>query len=334
MKAAKFTVPGFEHLEMSSTGAPLPPGRDEIMVKIFASSLNGHDLNVIKGRLPVSQGRILLTDGAGIVQSVGDGVTEFAAGDTVISTFFPSWTDGAAPIANFSSTPGDGVDGFGTEVSTRHVSAFTKAPRGWSPTEAATLPTAGLTAYRALVIEGKIKAGDHVLLLGTGGVSVLALQIAKALGATVTITSSSDEKLERARVLGADHTVNYKTFPDWATKINETTKQRGVDLVLETGGPGTLPQSIAAARIGGTIILVGVVTGTAGVVPTAAIMGKQLKIFGITVGSRTDQQKMVSHFSDLSFRPHIDKVFKLENLSEAFTYQESNQHFGKICIEV
>lgn len=332
MRAFTFDNPGIEHIVTADLPDPGEPGGGEIRVRIKASSLNGHDYNVIMGRLPVERGRILLTDGAGVVESVGAGVTELNVGDEVISTFFPDWEDGFAPRAGFSRTPGDGLDGHGVEAVVRPARWYTRAPNGWSLEEAATLPTAGLTAWRALVVEGELRPGQDVLILGTGGVSILALQMAKRMGARVTITSSSDDKLARARKLGADATINYKQYPEWASEVLRLTEGRGADLVLEMGGPGTLPQSIGAARIGGRIVLIGVVTGITGNVPTAALMGKQLRMTGITVGSRTHQLDMVRWLNEVGLRPHLDLVFSYGRLTDALRLQESGKHLGKICL--
>ncbi|WP_133123424.1 zinc-dependent alcohol dehydrogenase family protein, partial [Methylobacterium frigidaeris] len=214
MKAFVVRKPGgLDRLEIAERPDPGAPGRGEIRVAIHATSLNFHDLLVASGRSPAEDGRVLMSDGAGLVEAVGEGVTEFAPGDAVVSCFFPHWADGLpqAPVGNFAQVPGDGVDGFALTCAVRSAGAFTHAPRGWSHAEAATITTAGLTAWRALVGDGGLKAGDMVLALGTGGVSIAALQIAKAMGAAVIVTSSSEEKLERVRALGADHTVNYRT---------------------------------------------------------------------------------------------------------------------------
>lgn len=332
MKAILFRAPGIENLMLSDIPDPGPPRSGEIRIRMGATSLNGHDYNVAAGRLPTAVGRVLMTDGAGVIEQIGDGITDFKVGDSVISTFFPDWFSGDAPIASFARTPGDGIDGHGIEAVVRPGSRYTRAPRGWTATEAATLPTAGMTAWRALSVEGRVSRGDHVLLIGTGGVSVLALQFAKKLGAIVTITSSSDEKLARAKELGADFLVNYRTDPEWAVQVLRITGGRGVDLVVETGGPGTLPQSIAAARIGGHIILVGVLSGVSGVVPTAALMGRQLRVTGITVGSRLQQIELTDWLDTTDIRPAIDVAFPIDRVVPAFRRQEANHHFGKICL--
>ncbi|NYZ62022.1 zinc-dependent alcohol dehydrogenase family protein [Luteimonas deserti] len=334
MKVATVSAPGgLDLLAISDRPDPGNPGPGEIRVALHASSLNFHDLAVVNGWIPSEDGRIPMADGAGIVESVGHGVTEFSPGEMVISCFFPNWLTGEPVIGDFSYTPGDGIDGFAQEHVVLPATAFTRAPRGYDVVESATIPTAGLTAWRALVVEGKIKAGDSVLLLGTGGVSIWALQIAKLMGATVAITSSSGEKLERAKQLGADFLVNYREDPQWGRTVFGWTGGRGIDHVVEVGGPGTLAQSIEAVRLGGSISLIGVLTGNIGEVPTAALMAKQACLKGIIVGSRSHQQDFVRALDTAEMRPVVDRRFPLEQLSDAFAYEMSAQHFGKIGIE-
>ncbi len=335
MKAIKVGRPqNLDHLKLADIEDPGQPGAGQIRVRLHASSLNYHDYAVAAGAIPVPDGRIPMSDGAGVVEAIGEGVTEFAVGDHVISGFFPLWLDGTDPHGNFSYVPGDGIDGYAREAVVTPYQWFTHAPKGWSHAAAATLPCAGLTAWRALVVEGGIKAGDSVLLLGTGGVAIIALQMAKAMGATVAITSSSDAKLERARSLGADFTVNYKSDPEWGRTVRNWTGKRGVDHVLEIGGPGTLAQSIVASRIGGHISMIGILTGVKGEVPTLALMAKQIKLQGIIVGSRQHQLDMVRGLDATGIRPVIDKTFPLAGLADAFRYEETQQHFGKICVEI
>ncbi len=285
--------------------------------------------------MPVADGRIPLSDGAGVVEAIGEGVQEFAVGDRVVSTFFPQWlAGGPGPLAaGFATTPGDGIDGYACEVVVRAATAFTHAPRGWSHVEAATLTTAGLTAWRALVVEGGLKAGDVVLALGTGGVSIFALQLAKAAGAAVIVTSSSEEKLARAAALGADYGINYHQYPQWSEQVLEITGGRGVDHVIEVGGAGTLTQSMRSARVGGHIALIGVLTGAADVVPTAELLLRQQRVTGIGVGSRQHQVELVRAMQTISLRPVIDRSFALDALADAFRLQRSGGHFGKIGID-
>lgn len=334
MKRITLSKPGgLDQLQMREAPEPGQPGPGEIRVRVRASSLNFHDYAVVVGAIPTEDDRIPMADGAGTVEAVGKGITEFKPGDNVVSTFFPQWLDGPAPIDNFSTTPGDGEDGYARELVVRPANWFTHAPKGYSHAEAATLTTAGLTAWRALVVNGGLKAGDTVLTLGTGGVSIFALQFAKMMGATVISTSSSDDKLARLRELGADHTINYKTTPAWGAKVQELTNGEGVDHVIEVGGPGTLPESIDAVRIGGHISLIGVLTGREGEVPTAKLMAKQARLQGLIVGSRAHQQEMIRAIEANGMHPILDKSFGLEDIADAFRHEESGRHFGKICLE-
>jgi len=333
MKAIQLRSPGgLDNLALVDLPDPGEPVLGEICVRLHASSLNYHDLGDVTQADWQADGRIPMSDGAGVVEAVGAGVAEFKPGDHVLSCFFPTWQDGPATLGNFSTVPGDGVDGYARQAVTCPATSFTLAPKGFSHAEAATLTTAGLTAWRALVVEGGLKAGDTVLVLGTGGVSIMALQFAKMMGATVIATSSSDEKLSRARALGADHTINYKAHEDWGTQVRDWTGSRGVDHVIEVGGPGTLPQSIAAVRVGGHIALIGVLTGRGGAVPTAALMAKQARLQGLIVGSRREQANMVRAIDATGFKPVIDRSFGLGEIAAAFRHQASGRHFGKICL--
>ena len=324
---------GLDRLTLEERSDPGTPHAGEIRVALHGSSLNFHDLGVTTGRMPTADGRIPLADGAGVVEAIGAGVTEFQPGDSVVSCFFPDWQDGSPTVGDFRRTPGDGMDGFAQEHVVLPATAFTHAPRAYDAVEAATITTAGLTAWRALVVDGKLKAGDTVLLLGTGGVSIWALQIAKLMGATVAITSSSDEKLERAQDLGADHVLNYRDEPEWGRAIADWTGGRGVDHVVEVGGPGTLAKSIDAVRVGGHISLIGVLTGSAGEVPTAALMAKQARLQGLIVGSRREQQDFVRALDAKGIRPFVDRRFPLEQLADSFRLEMSATHFGKIGVE-
>lgn len=334
MKAIQLEHPSrLETMRLVDLPDPGAPNAGEICVRLHASSLNYHDLGVVSGGMPGARASIPMSDGAGVVEAVGPNVTEFAVGDQVVSTFFPQWLDGEPTVGDFSSTPGDGIDGYAREVAVAPVTSFTRAPRGYSHAEAATLTTAGLTAWRALVVNGLLKAGDTVLTLGTGGVSIFAVQFAKAMGATVIATSSSDDKLTRVRQLGADHGINYRQEPEWARRVLEITGGRGVDHVIELGGVGTLPQSIQAARVGGHIALIGVLTGVAGPVPMAASMRRQQRIHGLIVGSRQHQIELVRAIEATGIKPVIDRSFALADIAEAFRLQKAGGHFGKIALE-
>lgn len=334
MKGIVLRAPGgLDRLELVDMADPGAPGKGEIRVRIHASSLNYHDYGVVSIQGRAADGRIPMSDGAGVVEAVGEGVTEFKPGDHVVSCFFPGWQDGPPTAGDFASVPGDGIDGYARETVVLPATWFTHAPRAYSHAEAATLTTAGLTAWRALIADGRLKAGDVVMVLGTGGVSIFALQIAKAMGATVIATSSSDEKLERVRELGADYTINYRRQQDWGRLARDWTGGRGVDHVIEVGGPGTLPQSIQATKVGGHISLIGVLTGRAGEVPTALLMAKQIRLQGLIVGNRRQQQDFVRAIDACGLHPVIDRSFGLAEIADAFRYEESGAHFGKICLE-
>ncbi len=333
MKAIRLEKPGgLDRLSVVEMADAPAPGPGEIRVRIRASSLNYHDYGIVSGAMPTEDGRIPMSDGAGTVEAVGEGVTDFAEGDAVVSTFFPEWLDGPPPIADFTTTPGDGVDGYARETVTRPARFFTAAPAGWSHEEAATITTAGLTAWRALVVDGGLKAGDDVLVLGTGGVSIYALQIARAMGARVFATSSSDDKLARLDEMGAEGLVNYRDDGTWGESVARMTGGRGVDHVVEVGGPATLAQSIAACRIGGHMALIGVLTGRGGEVPTAALMAKHQRLQGLIVGSRRMQQEFVRALEVTGIRPVIDRTFALDEIADAFRHEESGTHFGKIAL--
>jgi NADPH:quinone reductase-like Zn-dependent oxidoreductase len=335
MKAIRLSNPGgLDQLKLTEMEAPGTPRAGEILVRLHASSLNFHDYLVATGKIKTEDGRIPLSDGAGVIEAMGGGVSDFAIGDHVVSCFFPKWQDGGPTSSGFSTTPGDGIDGYAREKVVTPANWFTLAPKNYNHCEAATLTTAGLTAWRALVTDGDLKAGDSVLTLGSGGVSIFALQFAKAKGATVIATSKSDEKLERLRALGADHVINYKQHENWGEMVRKLTGGRGVDHVIEVGGPGTLPQSITACRIGGHIALIGVLTGVAGTVPTAMLMGRHQKLQGLVVGSRQQQIEMVRAIEATKVKPVIDRISPLGELAAAFQYEEKGAHFGKIGIKI
>lgn len=326
---------GLDNLRLERMDDPGDPGPGEVRLRVEASSLNFHDLGVALGGRGTPDGRIPLSDAAGRVEAVGEGVADLAPGDLAVSCFFPDWQEGAAGMVDhFGRVPGDGIDGYAREAVVVPATWLTRAPRGWSAMEAATITTAGLTAWRALVVDGALRPGEWVLALGTGGVSVYALQIAKAMGARVVVTSSSDGKLERARALGADHAVNHRRAGSWADAVLEATGGRGVDHAVEVGGAGTLPQSIRATRVGGHIAMIGVLSGRSGEIPTGLLMRRQQRLQGLVVGSRRHQLDFVQALEGLRLRPVVDRVFPLGETAEAFRLQQGGGHFGKIGIAV
>jgi NADPH:quinone reductase-like Zn-dependent oxidoreductase len=334
MRLVRLRAPGgLDNLKLVEEDHPEPrPG--ELLVRIRACSLNFLDDMLALGKKPCADGRIPLSDGAGEVIAVGDGVDEFKAGDSVVSTFYPYWLGGEMAPATKRDVPGESIDGYAREYVCMPAHAFTKAPPGYTHVEAATLTCAGVTAWRGLVVRGHVKPGDSVLILGTGGVSLFALQFAKAAGARVIATSSSEAKLEKLTHLGADAVINYKTVPDWGQKAKDLTDGRGVDHVMEVGGPGTLAQSITACRTGGHIALIGVLTGFAGEVAIPALFSNQIRISGISIGSCADQEDMIRAITANRLKPVIDRSFPLQDIVAAFKHYESQKHFGKVCLEL
>lgn len=330
-----FVLPGggYHNVVVGSSEVSAPAS-GEITVGLRANSLNYHDFAVVSGMWGPSEKRIPMADGAGEVIAVGADVSDFKVGDSVVSTFFPEWIAGTPLVEGFVTVPGDGIDGYAREQVTAKATSFTLAPTGWSHAEASTLTTAGLTAWRALMADDSLKPGDTVLIQGTGGVSIFALQFAKMAGATVIATSSSDEKLERLKAMGADHVINYRKDPLWGETALALTGGRGVDHIIEVGGPATLEQSMIAIRVGGHISIIGILSGVSGAMNFVPMLIKQVRLQGVLVGSRSQQQDMVRAINANGMRPVIDRHFPLTDMVEAFKYQETNQHFGKIILDI
>lgn len=326
---------GIDALALAEREAPRP-GPGEVLVRLRASSLNYRDLSTVLD--PLSRGLELPlvpnSDAAGEVVEVGPGVTRFQPGDRVVGLFFQRWTAGGISAEAMASALGGALDGVLCEQAVLREDGLIGLPGHMSFEEGATLPCAALTAWHALVSKGAVKAGDTVLLLGTGGVSLFALQFAKLHGARVVITSSSDEKLERARALGADATINYRRTPAWAEAVRAATGGLGVDHVIELGGPGTLEQSIQATRVGGRISLIGILTGVAGAVNPTAIMRASICLQGIYVGSREMCQAMTQAIAQHELRPVIDRVFDFDDARAAFHHMQAAKHFGKVVVRM
>ena len=334
MQAIQLNAPGgLDQLTLTEI-EPRPPGPGEIQVEMKASSLNFHDYAVVVGLIPTEDGRVPMSDGAGVVTAVGDDVSEYAVGDKVLSYFFPHWPDGRASFERLQGVPGDNVDGFAAGSVTMPASAFSRMPGNLDFAEAAALTCAGLTAWRALMVETHLTPGDWVLVQGSGGVSVFALQFARMMGCRVIATSSSAEKLARLGELGAEELINYRETADWGDKVLELTGGHGADLVVEVGGSGTVGQSVRAVAFDGCISMIGVLTGISGEVPTAELFQKNARIHGITVGSQQHQADMIAAVEANDLHPVIDRTFPLAELADAFRHQESQQHFGKICVEI
>jgi len=322
---------GLENLKPAERDWPTPrPG--EVVVRLSAASINYRDLATVTMMAP-TRPLIPLSDGAGLVEAVGEGVTRVKVGDLVMPGFFPHWIAGR-PTPQRLAALGGALDGVACEAIALTAEGVTKAPSGWDAAEAATLPCAAVTAWRGLMVEGKLTAGETVLVQGTGGVSIFALQFAKLGGARVIVTSSSDEKLERAKAMGADATINYRQTPDWASAAREITGGRGVDHVVEVGGAGTFQQSIAASALGGAIAVIGVLSGFVKDLNVAAIFGGNLHINGITVGNRENVEQMVRAIEVAKLKPVIDRRFPLDQLPEALALMQSGGHFGKVVIDI
>jgi len=312
-------------------------GPGEVLIRVRACSLNYRDQAIPTGNYfggVIDRDIVPLSDGAGEVEAVGEGVTRFAVGDRVAGTFFQNWGDGPPHPAAGPALGAVPAKGMLTEYVTLPEGGVVHIARTLSFEEAATLPCAGVTAWNALMEGPKsVRPGSHVLILGTGGVSLLALQIARAAGATVIATSSSDDKLERVKALGAAHGINYRTTADWGVAAAKLTGGTGVDHVVEVGGVGTLAQSMQAVGFNGEVALIGVLTRSGETGPHALMM-KGASLRGIFVGSRGMAERLNACIDANGIKPVIDKVFAFEDAAEAYRYQSSEALFGKVVISV
>lgn len=326
---------GIDHLKQ--TQHPVPsPGPGQVLVQVAAASLNYRDLMTVKGQYNPKQPLPLvpLSDGAGTVRTVGPGVTRVKEGDRVMGIFAQRWLAGEPSAEARSSTLGGPSDGMLSQWICLDQEGVVMTPPHLSDEEAATLPCAAVTAWNALIAKGHVKAGDTVLLEGTGGVSIFALQFAKLSGARTILTSSSDEKLERARSLGADMTVNYKAEPDWSKRVKEFTEGEGANHIIEVGGAGTLASSLGCVALGGTISVIGVLSGTAAQVDIRSILMKGVRVQGIFVGPRDAFEAMNRAIALHQVRPVVGRVFPFAEAPEALRYLESGAHFGKVVIRM
>ncbi|MES2605857.1 MAG: NAD(P)-dependent alcohol dehydrogenase [Pseudomonadota bacterium] len=333
IKAGSTSFDGLMPVELPKPTA----GAGEILVAMQAASLNFRDLLVPLGRYfggPVPTDLIPLSDGAGEVIAVGSGVNRFKVGDRVCGTFFRNYVDGL-PAAVERPALGSPVDGVLAEYVVFNQQDAVKMPDNLTYIEASTLPCAGVTAWHALMVAGRpIKAGDNVLVLGTGGVSLQALQFARAAGARVLVTSSNDGKLERARHLGASGLINYKTTPDWHAEVMKLTNGHGADCVVEVGGAGTLQSSMLSLAYAGKIAMIGVLSGFQGDTNPHTVMLKGGNMHGIFVGNRVMFEQMNRAIEANDIHPVVDKVFNFDQTVEAFSYMQSQAHFGKVVIAI
>ena len=312
------------------TAAPL-----HVVIKMSAVSLNYRDLLTVEGkynpRLPLPL--VPLSDGVGEVVSIGEGVARVKVGDRVAANFSQKWLGGEPARSKLGASLGGPLDGMLSEFRALHEDGLVHVPGHLTDEEAATLPCAAVTAWNSLINLGGLRAGETVLLQGTGGVSIFALQFAKLSGAQVIITSSSDEKLERAKSLGADFGINYSTSPDWDKQAKLLTGGMGVDHIIEVGGAGTFANSLRSIKIGGHIGLIGNLSGNATEVNLVLILMQNLRIQGVLVGSRDTFEAMNRAIALHQLRPVIDRVFPFDEARQAFEYMASGSHFGKICIK-
>lgn len=334
MRAYQLTATsGFDALRSNDIAEP-QPAHGEVIVRVRAASLNYRDLMVATGRYggSMSLPLIPLSDGAGEIAAVGEGVTQWKIGDRVTGTFFQNWIAGPVKREVHNAALGGSMNGMLAEYVALSADGVIAMPEHLSFEEAATLPCAALTAWQALVTAGQLSADETVLLLGTGGVSIFALQFAKMHGARVLITSSSDEKLARAKALGADETINYRTTPDWEKEVFRLTGKSGVDHVIEVGGRDTFPKSLRALALNGTISVIGGVSGFTSEMAFAEVLGKSAVIRGIYVGSREMFAAMNRAISRHQLKPAVDRIFPFAEALAAYRYQESGAHFGKVVI--
>ncbi|MBS1768149.1 MAG: NAD(P)-dependent alcohol dehydrogenase [Acidobacteria bacterium] len=335
MKAYELETFGIENLQVVESAMP-EPGGDEVLVQMCAASLNYRDLMVVRGeynprmRLPA----VPLSDGAGEIVAVGDNVTSWKVGDRVMPSVAQKWLDGKPDSSAARSTLGGDARSNGVlrEFAAFDACSVVAIPEYLSFAEAATLPCAGLTAWNALVESGNLRAGETVLILGTGGVSIFAVQIAKHFGARVIATSSSDAKIEKLKALGADETINYRSTPDWEQAVLDLTDGVGVDHVIEVGGAGTIEKSLASVRVGGTVSMIGALSGGA-TVNTVPIFMRAIRLQGIFIGSKAMFERMLQEFDRARIQPAIDRIFSFDEAPNALRYMETGEHFGKIVLE-
>ena len=336
MKAYEVQEFGIDNLTVVDRETPEPKG-GEVLVKFHAASLNYRDVMVVSGTYNPKMKRpaVPLSDGAGEITAVGDDVTKWKVGDRVMPIFAQRWLDGDSSEEKRRTSLGAGLpwDGVLREYGTFSQESVVRIPEHLSYEEAATLPCAALTAWNAVEFSGKVKPGESVLTLGTGGVSIFAAQFAKLSGARVISTSGSNEKIEKLQSLGITETVNYREREDWDKAVVEITGKPGVDHVVEVGGAGTLAKSINAVRIGGHVAMIGALTGAAGFNPTTVFM-KAIRLQGIYTGPRSMFEDMNKAIGVNQMRPVIDRVFEFDEVNEALKYMETGAHFVKIVVKI
>lgn len=325
---------GMDNLKVSQRQEP-QAGPGQVLVRMSASSLNFRDLVVPErgygsytGSLPL----IPVSDGVGVVCDIGPGVSRVAAGERVCPTYFQNWVGGEPNLERLTQSLGGPMDGTMTDVMCLSEQGVVKVPGYLTDTEAASLPCAALTAWSALTSGSTVKVGDHVLIQGCGGVALFAVQFARLLGAHITVITSSDERMERVRQLGADAVINYRAVPEWAKATRDITLGRGYDLIVELGGEKTLPQSLRCIRPGGTIAMIGILSGSSMSASLGLIVTRQVRLQGVTVGHRDGFEAMIRAMDQHQVKPVVDRTFGFEELKAAMAYLKSGAQFGKVCI--
>ncbi|MGB8538872.1 MAG: NAD(P)-dependent alcohol dehydrogenase [Acidobacteriaceae bacterium] len=326
---------GIDQLVLADLQKPRP-GRGQVLVKVHAVSLNYRDLLMVRGQYnpKMALPRIPCSDGAGEVVEVGEGVDTVTVGQRVAGIFMQHWLEGPPTAESGLGALGGDVDGMLAEYVVLHQHGVVCIPEHLSFAEAATLPCAGVTAWNAVVNAAQVKPGDVVLIQGTGGVSIFALQFAKMAGAVVIGTSSSDEKLQRAKTMGLDAGINYRQSPEWAKWALKETRNRGADLIVEVGGAGTFTQSLQAVRHGGTVAQIGVLSQSEQPLPIPLILHRQARIQGIYVGSKSHFEEMNRAIVSTRMHPLVDQIYAFDQAREALKCMETGSHFGKIVIRV
>lgn len=333
MKAWRLQGAGIDLLRLESAAIP-EPGHGEVLVRVRAASINHRDLGILTGSYANQPGIIPFSDGAGTVEKLGPGVTSFAPGDNVISCFYPFWESGPANRDNHRASLGCEMDGMLTEYAIVPASGLVRKPVTIDHAMASTLPCAGLTAWSALFTEGRLQAGQTVLIQGTGGVAIFALQLARMVGARIIMLSGNEAKIERARMMGADVAINYRQHPNWAPMIFDATNGQGADLVIELGGQDTLPQSLNCVKVGGRISVIGVLSGIVAQIPLLPILFRHIHMTGITVGHRSDFRSLCSAIDQNEIKPVIDSHFGLEDVPASYEALLQGEHFGKLVVEL
>ena len=333
MKTYRLNGVGLDALRCGDEDVPAP-ARGEVQVRMAAAAINYRDVGVVFGHYTAAPNLVPFSDGAGTIVAVGEAVEDFAIGDAVVSCFYENWQSGRASALNHRRSFGSERDGMLAELVNLPVSGIVHKPASLDMLAASTLPCAALTAWSALFTEGRLLPGQHVVVEGTGGVALFALQFAKMAGATVTVLSSSDEKLARAAAMGADHLVNYRDVPEWSALVMDVTNGTGADIVIELGGTSTLGEALQSIRMDGLVAVIGVLSGLEAALFVPHMLQRHARMQGITVGHRDDMIAMGKAIDTHGIKPVIDTIFAFDDAPRAYELLPTGQHFGKLVIDV